>query len=108
MRKCEQCLYYPKCDECPFDESGCDHFKDRSLFVELPCRIGSDLWWISSETHTVECIKGGVKGFVVKDDNILVLDGDGSTSLIGTQYCYLSKENAEKALRERIDANADN
>ena len=35
MRKCEQCLYYPKCDEYPFDESGCDDFKDCSEFVEV-------------------------------------------------------------------------
>lgn len=28
MPKCEQCLYYPHCDEYPFDESGCDDFKD--------------------------------------------------------------------------------
>lgn len=28
MSKCEQCLYYPHCAEYPFDESGCDCFKD--------------------------------------------------------------------------------
>lgn len=35
MRKCEQCIYYPHCDEYPFDESGCDDYKDRSKFVEV-------------------------------------------------------------------------
>ena len=28
MTKCEQCIYYPHCDEYSFDESGCDDFKD--------------------------------------------------------------------------------
>jgi hypothetical protein len=35
MPKCQQCVYYPHCDEYPFDESGCDDFKDRSEFVEV-------------------------------------------------------------------------
>lgn len=28
MLKCEKCFYYPKCEERPFDDSGCDDFKD--------------------------------------------------------------------------------
>ena len=35
MSKCEGCLYWPKCEEYPFDESGCDDYKDRSRFVEV-------------------------------------------------------------------------
>lgn len=34
IKECHQCVYYPKCDEYPFDESGCNDFKDRSLFTE--------------------------------------------------------------------------
>ena len=50
MRKCEQCIYYPKCDEYPFDESGCKDFKDKSRFVELPCKPG-DMVYVIDEKH---------------------------------------------------------
>ena len=33
MDKCTKCIYYPKCDECPFDESGCEDFIDSSEFA---------------------------------------------------------------------------
>lgn len=41
---CADCIYYPKCDEYPFDESGCKDFKDRSCFVELPCKVGQTVY----------------------------------------------------------------
>lgn len=56
MRKCEQCLYYPKCDEYPFDESGCKDFKDRSHFIELPCAPGDTVYEIENNTEACsEC-----------------------------------------------------
>lgn len=29
MSKCETCLYWPKCESYPFDESGCDDYQVR-------------------------------------------------------------------------------
>ena len=68
--------------------------------VVLPCKIGDDIWWIDSENYSVECEKNGVTGFIIKKDEILIRDRTGGEDRIGTQYCYLSKEDAEKALEE--------
>ena len=35
MAKCEACIYYPKCEEYPFDESGCKDIVERSRFIEV-------------------------------------------------------------------------
>lgn len=33
MAKCEKCIYFPKCGECPFDESGCKDFVAKDIDV---------------------------------------------------------------------------
>lgn len=48
QNQCKDCIFFPKCDEYPFDESGCDDFKDRSRFVELPCRVGDTVYQADS------------------------------------------------------------
>lgn len=104
---CKDCLHNPVCelwrhqeaqDASSFQLSGCDHFKDSSMFVELPCRIGDDIWWINDETKAVECAKADVAGFVIKDGEILIRDAYGGDNQIGSQYCYLTKADAEAAL----------
>lgn len=76
-----------------------DHLIANGVVV-LPCKIGDDIWWIDAETYSVECEKNGVTGFIIKKDEILIRDRTGGEDHIGTQYCYLSKEDAEKALEE--------
>ena len=71
------------------------------MTVDLPCPIGSDLWWVSSETNEVECEKGGITGFVIRKDEILALDAAGEPVEIHSQWCCLSREEAE-AFREKI------
>lgn len=63
--------------------------------VVLPCPIGSDFWWVSSETKEVECEKGGITGFVILKDKILALDPVGESMEIHSRWCCLSKEEAE-------------
>ena len=67
---------------------------------EMPCKIGDDIWWINEETETVECEPHGVCGFIIKADGIFLMDKCGCVDVIGTKYCYLTKEDAEKALKE--------
>ena len=76
-----------------------DHLIANGVIVP-PCKIGDDIWWIDAETDTVQCETNGVNGFLVKKDEILIVDKAGESAHIGTQYCYLSKEEAEKALEE--------
>ena len=74
-----------------------DHLIANGVIVP-PCEIGADIWYIDSETITVECEKNGVAGFVVKKDEILIIDKAGSEDHIGSQFCHLTKESAEEAL----------
>lgn len=109
-KNCKECLHNPICqmwrdqecqDASSFQLSGCVHFKDQSRFVELPCKIGDDIWWIDNESNSVECEKNGVTGFIIKKDEVLIRDTTGGEDRIGSQYCYLSKAHAEAALAER-------
>ena len=69
--------------------------------VNLPCPIGSDCWWVNSETMEVEYEKGGITGFVILPDKILALDLAGERVEIHSQWCCLSREEAEE-MREKL------
>ena len=69
--------------------------------IVLPCPIGSDCWWVDSETMTVECEKGGITGFMILKDEILALDLVGEPREIHGQWCCLSREEAE-AFRDKL------
>lgn len=55
MNKCMNCLHTQVCglwreqelqDASSFQLSGCDHFQDRSMYLSLPCPIGSTVYVI--------------------------------------------------------------
>jgi hypothetical protein len=33
--------------------SKCDHFKDKSLLVELPCEVGCEVWFADKDNNSV-------------------------------------------------------
>lgn len=112
MAKCENCYHY---EACLNSLSGykvlnntegfvCEHYKDKSLIVELPCRFGDDLFWISDENE-VKCQKNAIVGIVVKDNGFEVLDTDNNIDKIGTRYAYLTREEAERALESLEEMN---
>ena len=107
MKTCKNCIHVAVCCNLNHETiaDGCPDFKDRSRFVELPCEIGSDVWWINEETNTVERHEKGVYGILVKSDGVFVMDEAGCLDKIGTKWCYLSKEAAENALKERMMEN---
>lgn len=56
MADCIKCLHKPVCDlwhkqelqnASSFQLDGCDHFRDRSQFVELPCKVGDPVYLIT-------------------------------------------------------------
>ena len=105
--KCENCYHYEACLNSlsknkvlnNTDVFACEHYKDKSLIVELPCRVGDDLYWISDENE-VECQRNAIVGIVVEDGCFEALDIDGNIDKIGTRYAYLSREEAVRALEE--------
>ena len=93
---CDECGY-GLCDIDCSDAAIADYLIANGV-IALPCKIGDDIWWIDSENNSVECEKNGVTGFIIKKNEILIRDRTGGEDKIGTQYCYLSKDDAEKAL----------
>lgn len=54
MSKCENCIHKEVCNGSllyPKAELNCTHFKDKSLFVELPCKEGETVYKVSK----IEC-----------------------------------------------------
>lgn len=102
MSKCEcrDCIHYEVCEYK--GDMLCDYFKDKSLFVELPCKVGDEVWFdtykrgnsIGIQPHKVDRI-----------DVVLVC---GEKELIETKIpiwqigktVFLTKEEAERKLRE--------
>lgn len=111
MSTCNDCLH---AEICPWDCDGvvCEHFKDRSKFIELPCEIGSEVF-VSPDNgeHFHKATLYGCNGkgaFVVfVNDNELTED---EKHIVENPKKYVfydwfskvySKEEAEKALIER-------
>ena len=46
MASCKECLYGDVCFTV-LDSMQCQHFKDRSRFVELPCKVGDSYFEIA-------------------------------------------------------------
>lgn len=71
--------------------------------VVLPCPIGSDCWYVSSEDLEIYQEVGGVTGFAVYKDDIFMLDLSGEKERVHSQWGCLSKEEAEQ-FREKLIA----
>lgn len=93
-------------------EKSCKHFKNKKLIVELPCKVGDTIYMFGGyykgiKEETVEAIK-------VYEDRIELMYDPwegviceaqqiGHTGKEYSRICgyYLSREDAERALRER-------
>ena len=120
---CKDCIHYDLCRSCSRIQLGwhgnsvhyvenieeiCKDFKDRSRFVELPCKVGDTVYIIARISGKEEIIQDSVESFTISYfvDNtpIILFDGietcDWDSSDFGKQV-FLTKEQAEQALKER-------
>jgi hypothetical protein len=114
---CERCVYYPKCDEKPFDETGCPDFKDGEMFVELPFLINQQVYYINPATKYVPVIIDGAAYFKLEDDSKVEshlfscedlqkhLEPILPFQARNVRQYFATKEEAEKALAERVKKN---
>ena len=111
---CKDCIHYEACRE--YDRAfwghtsnkhsdlinakpeDCPYFKDRSRFVELPCKLGDTVYYFNSAG---EIYSQKVSGFIVNFVGILV-DSDVmfDSHLMGDRF-FSTREEAERALKER-------
>jgi len=107
MATCKECIH----SECCFmqygktealkwqSEHGCKNFKDRSRFVELPCKVGDTVYWdilgkpVEDEITNITIYDNCTRVFLKKGISFDIED-------IG-RMIFLSREQAERALKER-------
>lgn len=113
--KCENCIhnvicsadaYFKSIDDC---EKYCCHYKDKSLFVEFPCKVGTPVYFIEEEVENDDdrvIFDGRVVSFI-KQQNVVDMYCRYDVGL--TYYhniedigktVFLTKEEAEKKLKE--------
>ena len=113
MATCKECIH----SECCFmqygktealkwqSELGCKNFKDRSRFVELPCKVGDRVYYIANVNGKDEINSAVVQKVTIHFENEVGYDcGIGeigfSNRSIGKRV-FLTEEQAEQALKER-------
>ena len=106
MAICENCIHYELCSSISLKKIGislipqdeCCGYKDRSRFVELPCKLGDTVYYFNSAG---EIFSQKVSGFIVNFVGILV-DSDVmfDSHLMGDRF-FSTREEAERALKER-------
>lgn len=94
-------------------DNACEHFADRSLFVELPCKVGDSVYLDNLHIKYADVIGiyidafGGVFDLRIYT-NIQLANGFGYEYFISKDYTFedigkrifLTKEEAEQALKE--------
>lgn len=113
--RCDECIYWPKCGEFPFDESGCDDFKHKTNFPEIPCMVGTKVWIINRHLNrvfenTVIGVKVGYTTDLKNHLKVCYINPLGGQTIrkytfrqVG-RYVFFTKEEAEKALAEGVQA----
>lgn len=111
---CKDCIHYDVCDDCGLRfivdvEDKCKEAKDKSRFVELPCKVGDKLYFIYpndefNEGCSIETVVDvSVRGVYISpfisgecaEQNYFV-----PWENLNREY-FLTREEAEKALERR-------
>lgn len=110
--KCENCIHYECCCDWVSSEDlkalstseNCATYKDKSLFVELPCKVGDKLFRIF--TYKMKIHDYTITEFLFNGNEILIYGEGGYRECaicvdkeIG-KTVFLTKEEAEQKLRE--------
>ena len=110
MATCKECIHFVVCDEVPTKSADdCDFFKDRSRFVELPCKVGDTLYtvvrgykireWTVTDICFSDYLPRSVKVITARDKQ------NSEHIRFAEHYLektvFLTRETAEQALKER-------
>jgi len=108
---CENCLYNKNCQfllkhKTTDDVDGCTSFEDKSEWVHLPCKVGDTVYYLTGINKTL------IKPAIIKE---IVFDETGIKDLfVSSDICnfensfdifYLTREEGQKALAERMKKN---
>ena len=111
MATCKECVHNNICNikqkynhpkyALQHIEKYCKHFKDRSQFVELPCKVG-DLIYIIKKARGLSVRGAKVNSITITESEKIQVSCYRS-SFIGlwSDDAFATKEEAEQALKER-------
>lgn len=120
MSSCKDCIHHEACDywlskerKHLISDEGfiCEHFKDHTRFVELPCKVGDKVY--------VLCVENKIQVKSIRIISILeatviyYFDDEKFNSSLNDYCCkddlgetvFLTRAEAEKALEERNNEN---
>lgn len=107
MASCEDCMYVEVCPfkhyRCENDrmEKRCSFFRDHSLFVELPCKVGDTIYVVEKGKIIEDSVVTLYVAYFGGDEETFQFDGiktDGYFSDFG-KTVFLTQEEAEQALQ---------
>ena len=121
-KDCKNCIHYSLCNYeeiCHYDidniknAKDCSFFRDRSRFVELPCKVGDTVYVVEKIADKWKIIKDHVEtidiSYYADDVNLYQFYGiktDGDFEDFG-KTVFLTREEAEQALKLKTgDTNA--
>lgn len=116
MASCKECLHYDVCEariaadenysERNYTENNnCSNFKDRTQFVELPCKVGNTVYFVIDE----EIIKETITGFEIDKQGDLWINTHKYDYLLRDKFgetVFLSREEAERVLNSSEKPNS--
>ena len=110
---CNDCIHFDLCIpvyskifgkgnglDAEAETDGCGYFKDRSRFVELPCKLGDEIFC----TTMGKIHQAVVDRIELYDEGVAIITTDGYCP--DSSICYHTQEEAEQALKERIENDA--
>lgn len=106
---CKDCIHYKVCDDKrrnnhTVSQSTCKHFADKSLVVELPCKVGDTVYDISWNQRVRDCKISSIRQEVDGTWKALISPFCGGAYYVDVDAIgktrFLTRAEAEKALEE--------
>ena len=105
MLNCEDCYYFHMCDlQYRIEENQkCNHFKDKSLIIELTCKVGDTVYLIPTYNRKPYCgiVEDKVQMIGITSRGVHIKARNhhdhNKTYMLG-KTAFLSRKDAEKAL----------
>lgn len=106
---CKDCIHYDLCVAIAFTinhvinheneaEKMCRHFKDKSKFNELPCKVGDTIYYMHRDREIVASRVGAVRTEYTMDDGTGILGLWSTYDYLLGQTWFTSREDAENRL----------
>lgn len=99
---CKLCTDDDSCELC-HAKILAEYLLENGVIVP-PCKVGDDIYWFDSEKNEIECEKNDIKAVCYYGEGkfkVITMCEDIPED-IGTVWCTLTREDAERALKERV------